>query len=162
VVAPIGVDKAATAVTQAAEKLSPKSDAASSQGGAGGFEQLLAQQPQQATASSAADAASAAAPVSGSTAASAVSASQAATSTKPLGLGDKILSGIDKARGEVRDVAQQVGKLDETGTNRVGQMSDLIKIQASMVGFEVTTQVAGKGMQETSSAVQTLLKGGGS
>lgn len=157
-VAPIGVDKAATTFTRAAEKLSPKSDA-SSQGGSSGFEQLLAQQPQQATASSGAGAASAAAPVSGTTA-SAVSASQAATSAKPLGLGDKILSGIDKVRGEVHDVVQRVGELDETGSNRVGQMSDLMKIQASMVGFEVTTQVAGKGMQETSSAVQTLLKGG--
>lgn len=152
-VAPVGVGKAATAVTETAEKLGSKGTSAATHAtGTEHFENLL-QAPQQPNAAAATGASQAAAsqPMQVST--------LQAKSSEAVGPGDKILQGIDKVRGEADNVVHQVGQIAETGGGNGGKVSDLMSMQASMVDFQVATQVGGKGVQETNQAVQTLLKG---
>lgn len=151
-VAPVGVGKAATTVTETAEKLGSKGTSTATHTGAEHFENLL-QEPQQPNAAAATGASQAAAsqPMQVST--------LQAKSSEPVGPGDKILRGIDQVRGEADKVVQEVGGLSETGGGNGGKVSDLMSMQASVVDFQVATQVGGKGVQETNQAVQTLLKG---
>jgi hypothetical protein len=159
------VGKAATALAEGAEKLGSKGADSATPGSAEHLEQLL-QEPSQATATAGAGPAAGAAQAADAKA----TASQLTTSplqistlqanaAQPVSPGDKILQGIDQVRGETDQLVQEVGQISETGSGNGGKVSDLMSMQASLVDFEVTTQVGAKGMQETNQAVQTLLKG---
>ena len=163
-VAPIGVGKAATAVAEGAEKLGSKGADKATHAASEQFEQLL-EEPSQATAAANPGQVAGATGVGGTTAGAALSPAQApaqaqavqAKATEAAGPGDKILQGIDQVRGEADQLVQQVGEMSEGGGS--GKVSDMLSMQASLMSFEVATQVGGKGMQETNQAVQTLLKG---
>jgi hypothetical protein len=73
--------------------------------------------------------------------------------------GDKILRGIDDMRSSAKELvggAQAPGNAPVTAAGNVG---DVLDVQKSLIGFEIETQVGGKGVQETNQGVQTLLKG---
>jgi hypothetical protein len=165
-VAPIGVGKAATAVAEGAEKLGSKGAGTATHAASEQFQQLL-EDPSHATAGANPGQVAGATGAGGTGAAgTALSSAQApaqapAVQTKATeaaaGPGDKILHGIDQIRGEADQLVQQVGAMSEGGGT--GKASDMLSMQASLMSFEVATQVGGKGMQETNQAVQTLLKG---
>jgi Type III secretion basal body protein I, YscI, HrpB, PscI len=159
-VAPIGVGKAATAVAESAEKLGGKGAGAATDAASEQFEQLL-EEPAQAGATTAASQIAGATAAGGQAAGSAMAPTQVsalqAKATDVAGPGDKILRGIDQVRGEADQLVQRVSEMSEAGGP--GKASDLLSMQASLMDFEVTTQVGGKAMQESNQAVQTLLKG---
>lgn len=160
-IAPIGVGKAATTIAESAEKLGGKGAGTATQATSEEFEQLL-QDPAQADATAntgqIAGATAAGGPAAGPASAPAtqVSALQA-EAPQAVGPGDKILRGIDQVRGEADKLVKGVSEISEA--SGPAQASDLLAMQASLMDFEVTTQVGGKAMQESNQAVQTLLKG---
>ncbi|MEO1019093.1 MAG: hypothetical protein AAFY56_15570 [Pseudomonadota bacterium] len=85
-----------------------------------------------------------------------LSAVQPPSKIAPSSMGDRILSGIDKARGQFGKMTEDVNNDGGTGATN---MSDLMKMQGSMISFEVDVQAGGKSVQETNSGIQTLLKG---
>lgn len=88
-----------------------------------------------------------------------------ATAARPAGgapsggPGDKILRGIDNMRETARHLTGSTALGSGQSVGPLANMSELMDTQKSLIGFEVETQVGGKGVQETNQAVQTLLKG---
>lgn len=159
-IAPIGVGKAATTIAESAEKLGGKGAGTATQVTSEEFEQLL-QDPAQADATAntgqIAGATAAGAPAAGPASAPAQVSALQAEAPQAVGPGDKILRGIDQVRGEADKLVKDVSEISEA--SGPAQASDLLAMQASLMDFEVTTQVGGKAMQESNQAVQTLLKG---
>lgn len=159
-IAPIGVGKAATTIAESAEKLGGKGAGTATQATSEEFEQLL-QDPAQADATATTGQIAGATAAGGPTAGPANSPAQVsalqADAPQAVGPGDKILRGIDQVRGEADKLVKGVSEISEA--SGPAQASDLLAMQASLMDFEVTTQVGGKAMQESNQAVQTLLKG---
>lgn len=159
-IAPIGVGKAATTIAESAEKLGGKGAGTATQVTSEEFEQLL-QDPAQADATANTGQIAGATAAGGSAAGPTNSPAQVsalqAEAPQAVGPGDKILRGIDQVRGEADKLVKGVSEISEA--SGPAQASDLLAMQASLMDFEVTTQVGGKAMQESNQAVQTLLKG---
>ena len=155
-VAPVGIGKAAATVT---EKASTPAAGSASKASVAKFQEALGKGPDAASAGGtvAAGQAQAAGNTGATTAPPATQPALAGPTTAP-GPGDKILRGIDNVRNEASRLvlgATQSGGAVGDG----GKVSDLLDMQASMIDFEVATQVGGKGVQETNQGIQTLLKG---
>lgn len=150
-VAPTGIGKAATTVAETAGKAGGKT---------AGKEQIekfdKAMAKPDATATQAAGQAGTAGVQPAPSQASAATGVEPAAPTRP---GDKILKGIDGMRNSARKLVDGVQSPGDTGIGPAGSVAEMLDTQKSLIDFEVTTQVGGKGVQETNQAVQTLLKG---
>lgn len=168
-VAAAGIGKAATAV---ADKATTTTAKGASKEQVGRFDKAMQERPGQgnAAASSAASPANQAGAVAGNAVQPGVAppstAANAAGGTPGGGPGDRILRGIDKMRTTAKHLVDGAPAASATpssaetgGTSPLGNVSDMMDTQKSLIGFEVETQVGGKGVQETNQAVQTLLKG---
>lgn len=168
-VAAAGIGKAATTVADKATATTAKS---ASKEQVGRFDAAMHKPDQgSAAASSAAGQANQAGAVAGNAAtqggAPVAPAADAGKVTPGGGPGDRILGGIDKMRNTAKNLADGppaassgTPAASETGDpNLFGNVGKMMETQKSLIGFEVSTQVGGKGVQETNQAVQTLLKG---
>lgn len=161
-VAAAGIAKAATTVADKATTTTAKT---ASKGQVGRFDAAM-QKPDQGSAavSSAASTANGAGAAAGTSAlpggAPPSATADAVKSAPGGGPGDRILRGIDKMRTTATHLVDGTPASSGTdGASPTSDVADLMGTQRSLIGFEVTTQVGGKGVQETNQAVQTLLKG---